>query len=352
MVYAGAKAGTADEISKTLHLQNLVPANGGDLLGAYLKDFFAQPALGDTELDGSKFETANALWGANHYDFQPTYISIIKTDFSGDLRRVNFGNTTAASNKINSWVAFQTHGNIPSIVSPLMLNKYTRLILTNAVYFKGGWAQPFYPGNTQKAPFYVTPSDEVRGATMDMTSIFGYAEDDSVQMLVLDYRYGDTSMIIVLPKAKDGLPALEADLTLSKLSTLLATIRPSLVHVTLPKFSADNTFDMIPALKTLGLRQVFDPKQSNLTGIAIDPSRPLYVNFIIHKAHLDVDEVGTEVAAATAIGVAVAASAPAPQQGPPPVPIPFIANHPFLYFIRDNANGQILFMGRIEDPTI
>ncbi len=351
MVYAGAKAGTATEIAKTLHLDNLAPADGGDLTATYLKDFAAQPPLGDSEPDGSKFETANALWGARHYKFNASYITSIKSDFGGDLRRVDFANPDAASDKINSWVSVQTHGKIPSIISPMMLSGSTRLVLTNAVYFKAGWQQPFYVDSTQKAPFHVAAGDDVQADTMTMTNELGYAEDDHVQILVLDYRYNDTSMVIVLPKAKDGLPAVEAGLTLSELSTLLDGKQYPLVHVTLPKFSADNSFNLIPALQALGLKQLFDFTRCNLTGIATDPSGPLYVNFVIHKAHLDVDEVGTEAAAVTAIGVAVSAAAPMPQLGPPPVPIPFIADHPFLYLIRDNATGQILFMGRVVNPT-
>ncbi len=351
MVYAGANAGTAAELAKTLHLDDLAPAGAAGLRATYLQDFAAQPPFGDTEPDGSKFETANALWGANDYHFNVGYISTIKSDFGGDLRRVNFANPQAASNKINQWVDLHTHGKIPSIISPPMLNAYTRLILTNAVYFKAGWAQPFDTDATRQALFHIATGHDVQADTMDMTTTeLGYAADDRVQILVLDYRYNDTSMVIVLPKAKDGLPEVEAGLTLTELSALLAAKQYPLVHVTMPKFSADSMFDMVPALKTLGLSQLFDPVRCDLTGIATDPAEPLYVNFVIHKAHLDVNEVGTVAAAVTAIGVAFLGSAPMPQIGPPPVPIPFIANHPFLYFIRDNNTGEILFMGRVVDP--
>lgn len=351
MVYAGAKGGTAAELAKTLHLDELKPAAANGLRATYLQDFAAQPVLGDTQPDGSKFETANALWGANHYNFNAGYIATIKFDFGGDLRRVNFVSPQAAIDKINNWVDLHTHGKIPSIISPIMLSGDTRLVLTNAVYFKAGWAQPFYLDATRKALFDIASGDDVQADTMDMTSELGYAADDRVQILVLDYRYGDTSMVIVLPKAKEGLPAVEAGLTLAELDSLLAARQYPLVHVTMPKFSADSTFDMVPSLQILGLKQLFDPVRCDLTGIATDPAGPIYVSLVIHKAHLDVDEVGTEAAASTAIVAPVPASAPIPQLGPPPVPIPFIANHPFLYLIRDNATGEILFMGRVVDPT-
>jgi len=345
MVYAGAKAGRAAEIAKTLHFDDLASGGGSDLRATYLQDFAGQPPSGDTEPDGSKFEAANALWGANQYYFNAT----IKSDFGGNLQRVNFADAEAANDKINNWVAAQTHGKIPSIISPMMLNGGTRLVLTNAVYFKAGWAQPFDTSDTRKAPFHVAPGDDVQADAMDMTSTLGYAADDRVQILVLDYRYRDTSMVIVLPKAKYGLHRVEASLALPELSALLARKLNSLVHVTMPKFSADSTFDLIPTLRTLGLSQLFDPERCNLTGIGTAPSSPLYVNFVIHKAYLDVDEVGTEAAAVTAMGFYPRSIRI--RNGPPPVPIPFIADHAFLYFIRDNATGQILFMGRVVGPT-
>jgi len=349
MVYAGAGSQTAVELAKTLRLETLTPAPGSNLRATYLQDVAAQPPFGGTEPNGSKFETANALWGENHYDFNPAYIATIKADFGGDLRRVDFADTAGASNEINNWVAAQTHGKIPSIIAPAMLTADTRLILTNAVYFKAAWQIPFDPYDTRRTGFHVTPRDTVQAETMEMTKNLGYAEDAYVQMLMLDYRYSDTSMVIILPKAGQDLSTVESELTISELDALAAARSSALVHVTLPKFSADNTFDMVSALESLGLTRLFDPGLCDLTGIATDPAGPLYVSFVIHKAHLDVDEAGTEAAAATAVGVMVGAVAPGVIDTILK-PIQFIADHPFIYFIRDNATGEILFMGRVVDP--
>jgi serpin B len=344
MLYAGAGGSTATEIAHTLHLENIPMAPGANALGAFLHAVKKQPVGFGAAADGARLASANALWGSKNARLNPAYVRTIETSFDGGIFKVDFSRRAAAAARIDSWVAAQTGGEITDLISADQLNGQTRLVLTNAVYFQAGWKNPFDAADTAQAPFHVAPGHDVAAAMMNQTDEFDYAAANGVQLISLEYRYGDASMIIILPDQIGGLAAVEAAMTPAMLDGLLKTARYEKIQLEMPKFLARSSFDLPPVLQALGMRQAFDPVRADLSGIAEVAQGRLFVSDVVHKAYVDVDEVGTVAAAATGMTI-VTLSAPMPTP-----PIPFIADHPFLYLIRDDATGDILFMGRMSDP--
>jgi serpin B len=345
MLYAGARGSTAMEVAHTLHLKNLSVEHGTDLRTTFLQAVKQQPVGFGAVVDGAKLMSANALWSGESADLDPAYIATINTIFDGEIFKIDVSKPDAAARRIDNWVAVHTGDKILHLISSAQLNRQTRLVLTNAVYFQAGWADPFDAANTAPAPFHVTPGRDVDAPMMNQTHEFDYAAGNDARLISLDYRYGDASMIIILPNETNGLGAIEAAMTPDMLDRLLANASAQKIRLEMPKFDAESSFDLPPVLKSLGMRQAFDPMHADLTGIANEAAGRLFVSDVVHKAYVDVDEAGTVAAAATGITITtLAAPLPTP-------PIPFIADHPFLYLIRDNATGEILFMGRMTDPT-
>ncbi len=243
---------------------------------------------------------------------------------------------------INRRVEEQTEEKIKDLIASGVLDTTTRLVLTNAIYFKGDWSRPFKPAATYQDDFHLADGRKVKVPLMRQTDDFGYAEDDRVQALQMHYRGGYLSMTVVLPKAKDGLAEIESDLTPEKLEAWHKALHDREVIVTFPKFTMTSEFDLGRTLGQLGMPLVFSD-QADFSGISPGPE-PLKISAVIHKAFVDVNETGTEAAAATAIGLA-AAAAPLPTQ-----PVVFRADHPFLFLIRDRQSGSILFLGRVSQP--
>jgi serpin B len=215
----------------------------------------------------------------------------------------------------------------------------TRLVLTNAIYFKGTWLTQFDEKKTRKAPFYVTPTAPVSADMMSLEAEFRFGGDDATQVVELPYKGKDLAMLVLLPVARDGLPALEARLDNALLDSWLAGMATREQIVELPKFEMTKSFSLNGTLADMGMPSVFDPSAADLSGI--DGARDLFVQTAVHKAFVKVNEEGTEAAAATGISVGVTS-----------MPSSFTADHPFLFLIRDNVTGSILFLGRVTDPTV
>jgi serpin B len=331
MVYAGAKGETAAQMGQALHLPpRVVPGAQAPVLAA---------------ADELTFRTANALWLAPHYPAKPGFVAVVRDDFGGKLQVVDFTNSQGAADEINAWVAAQTAHKIQNLVAPPMFSAATRMVLTNAVYFKASWLRPFEKEETRPMPFHTPGGREVQVDMMNTTAHFSFLRRDGMQMVSLPYK-GDAALVVILPDRDDGLAALEAKLTPALLQTWLDAAQPARVALSLPKFKETSTFDMNDTLQNLGMRQVFDPAQADLTGIAAVPGERLFVSDVVHKAYIDVNENGTEAAAATAV-VMMTMSMPMPEAPP----VPFVADHPFLYLIRASSTGAILFIGRVDDPT-
>jgi serpin B len=344
MTYAGARADTAAEIAKTLHFTmpagHLHPA-----MGALLRDRNAAH-------DGYQLKEADALWVQTGYSFLPEFIKLNKDNYEADLNLVDFISATEATRQtINIWVEQRTENKIRELLQPGSLDRYTRLVLTNAIYFKGDWEERFKKEDTKDEDFRLFAGRAINTTMMHMTKGFNYFDGGSFQALEIPYKKKELSMIVLLPKAVEGLSAFEQSLTPAKMQQLLGQLWPAgTVIVTMPKFKMEAQFRLKDTLIAMGMKKAFDMKLADFSGVASREAMRrdgnLSISTVIHKAYVDVNEEGTEAAAATAVGVAVA-SAPTS----PTLPIIFRADHPFMFLIRDNRSGSILFIGRVTNPS-
>jgi serpin B len=344
MTYAGARGPTAAEMARTLHF---------DLPSGQLHEAFRHqitelhsrntPRAGSKEDPDVQLVTANALWVQANYRLLPDFLKLIEQNYGGGLHTVDFrGATEAARKTINAWVEEQTRNKIKELLKPGILDPTTRLVLTNAIYFKALWAAPFAAEQTRPDDFHVSMQDKVRVSMMNQTTSFGYADAGAAQVLELPYKGDTLSMVILLPKAVDGLAALESAMTLEALETLLKKLSPQRVQVSLPKFKLTGEFKLNQVLSELGMPLAFDLDLADFSGMT--GTRDLCISAVVHKAFVEVDEKGTEAAAATAVVMALRAVMHAPR---PPV---FRADHPFVFLIRDVRTGAILFLGRLVRP--
>jgi serpin B len=337
MAYAGARGDTASEMAKTLHFtlpqQHLNPA-----MGALLSDLNAVH-------DGYQLSVANALWAQQGYTFLDDFLQLLKTDYGAGLNQVDFkGATEAARLTINRWVEQKTQDKIKDLLQPGTLAPSTRLVLTNAIYFKGDWQTQFDKAQTRDEDFYPSQLQTKQVAFMHRADSFSYFDGGTFQVLEIPYKSKELSLIVLLPKDRSGLPALEQSLTASNTQQWLSQlVQRDKVIVALPKFKSTQQFELGATLGAMGMAQAFSGSAdfSGMTG-----KRDFAISEVIHKAYIDVNEEGTEAAAATAVGFRALA-----MRGPVEQPPVFRADHPFIFLIRDNRSSSILFMGRMADPV-
>ncbi len=340
MVYAGARGQTAAQMAAVLHLgpdTAATQAAFGNLL---------RQVVADGNASGSELNLADALWGQAGYPFAPAFLQLLHDAYGADLSSANFeGAPEQARATINAWVAQQTQGKIPDLFPPGSLTAATRLVLANAVYFKGNWAQPFDPASTYGGAFQVAPGQTVSAPMMHQTATFGYADRDGVQTLEMAYAGSHLVMDILLPDQANGLANLEQQLTPANLATWTSGLSQQRVAVTLPKFQVTESFSLNQTLGAMGMPTAFSPA-ANFSGMN-NGQDPLHISAVVHQATVAVGEQGTEAAAATGVGMtadaAVSVQPPAQQQ--------FRADHPFVYVIRDTSTNTVLFMGRISNPA-
>lgn len=340
MVYAGARHDTAAEMRKALRIS---------LLDEPLHAAYADQTR-MTNAPGKPYalSVANALWGRQGFRFEDAYLALLNKNYGAVLTALDFKDAQGSSEKVNAWVASRTNDKIKSIVSPATFNDDLRLILTNAIYFKGNWLDEFDKKYTQREPFYA-PGGQTQAELMHRKGDYRYAEDPQLQVLGMPYKGKELSMVVLLPKSKDGLPALEAALTKDKLDAHVAALKEGEVIVTFPKFKLETGYSLADTLKSMGMTLAFArcgavSSCADFSGI-LDPEQDkLSIDFVAHKAFVEVNEEGTEAAAATSVEMF------GPTSLPPPVPV-FRADHPFIFLIRDDRSGAVLFLGRFSKPS-
>lgn len=342
MTYAGAKGATATEMAKTMHF-DLAPANLDDAFHSLLLRLDASGGK-DPEM-----HVANRLFAQNDLKLLPSFTKVTHDSFLADVGLVDFKTAAEPARElINKWVDGQTHSKIQDIIPKGGITATTRLVLVNAIYFKGGWVTEFKKGATTTDAFTLAPGKSTKAPTMHQQVVTGYGETADAQILSLPYHYAGydhaTSMVVVLPKTADGLGKLEAGLDGKKLAGFSAAIGSADVVVSLPKWKATIFSDLSDKLASMGMPTAFDEKKADFSGITSDTK--LFISKVLHKAFVEVDEAGTTAAAATAVIIA----APTAVSEPMPTKT-FKADHPFLFYIRDDSTGAVLFMGRIADPT-
>jgi serine protease inhibitor len=331
MTYAGARGETEKEMAEvmrfTLPQEQLHPT-----FAALTEDIGAH-----SEQQGYQLDVANRLWGQNGCGFLPEFLRITRDDYGAELGQVEFAsNTEGARQEINAWAQKLTKGKIKELFVPGVLNEATVLVLTNAIYFKADWATQFEREHTRDAPFHVSTEEEIYVPMMSQMEMFNFAETEDLKVLEMPYTGDVLSMLILLPNTVDGLPELEEKLTADNLATWFGGLHQEEVDVSFPKFAMTSQFRLDEVLKSMGMSSAFVPGKADLSGM--NGSNDLFLQAVIHKAFVEVNEEGTEAAAVTADDAADDAGAC------------FQANHPFLFLIRHNPTNCILFMGRVVNP--
>jgi serpin B len=340
MTYAGAREETRDQMKAVLRFSmgGMAVHNAFSALEERLNGLRKQ--------DGIELLTANSLW-PQAGEILEEYLSIIDACYDAGIKPVDYRNDASreqARKRINGWVAERTREKIQDLVPEGVLDALTRLVLVNAIYFKGDWALPFEEAATADGPFHLDPGNTITHPLMHQEARFGYGEQDDLQILEMDYEGGDLSMLVILPRRVDGLGAVEARLDPETLSEWGRRLRRQKVDVYLPTFKMSAAFRLDQPLKQMGMTHAFDPAAANFAGIDGHPDR-LYITAALHQAFVEVNEAGTEAAAATAVAVGVRSLGP-----PKEIPL-FRADHPFLFLIREKQTGALLFLGRVADPS-
>lgn len=350
MTYAGAKGPTQEQMAQVLQYptsaqtlqtlgltrEPLTPEQFAQAYGRIIKDLNNRGRRNKYEL-----RVANALWGQKDHKFLRSFTSLVERHYGGALKELDFITATENSRQaINDWVEKQTAGKIKNLLGRGVVDPATRLVLTNAIYFKGNWARKFKPEQTRAEPFTLPGGSSVQVSMMIQESRFGYAETDRLQVLEMPYSGEELSMVILLPKENEGISQLEAELTAESLAQWLDAIGTRDVIVTIPKFRMTSKFAMESVLRAMGMTEAFS---KNADFSAMTGERDLFISAVVHQAYVDVNEEGTEAAAAT--GVVMKLTSVAPEL--PPI---FRADHPFLFLIRDKTSGSILFLGRLMNP--
>lgn len=337
MTYAGARGNTAAEMARVLHFD----AGDARLYGSFGK---LQRQVSEAEKQpGIELEIANALWAQKDEPLLPAFLKVANDDYQASVEQADFKTSAdVVARKINQWVAQKTKDRIQEILSPGSLDRDTRLVLANAIYFKGRWANPFWKAGTSSQPFHLSRGDEIMAPLMHTSDDVKYFEDGGLQALELPYNGGELSMVILLPRKINALPRMERKLKPKELDFILAKMKKQTVEIFLPKFKEESDFVLNDTLAKMGMPDAFNGATADFSGL--NGKRDLYISHVLHKAWVEVTEEGTEAAVATIVLAEHEIS-----ERPPPPPI-FRADHPFIFLIRDIRSGSLLFIGRLADP--
>ncbi|MFH0939394.1 MAG: sigma-70 family RNA polymerase sigma factor [Planctomycetota bacterium] len=341
MTWAGTRGETAKQMTKALSF-SLQPERQHAAFAALIQSLNAETTK-DGKKRGFQLSVANRLFGQKGYSFVPEFLALNKNLYGAPLQELDFKKETEAARlTINKWVEEKTREKIKDLIPQGQLTPDVKLVLTNAIYFKGLWTSPFKKKLTQDAPFTLAGGAKVQAPMMQKTLDAGYFEiEGRLQALELPYEGNEISMVVLLPATADGLSDLENDLTADNLKAWTGHIQKTEVEVSLPRFKITwGTFDLVPNLKSLGMTDAFDDKKADFTGMTTH--KDLSIGLVLHKAFVDVYEEGTEAAAATAVVGWIT--------GPKHMPKIFCADRPFRFLIREKATGSILFLGRMADP--
>ncbi|MGD0712386.1 MAG: serpin family protein [Bacteroidales bacterium] len=331
MTYAGARNETEKQMSQTPFHENF-----GALINEIEKD-----TLGVTKLS-----IVNSLWAQKDYPFLDSFFNLVKAHYDAILKNVDFKNNAEREKvrkELNNWVEQKTKDKIKELVKEKDINEYTRLILVNAIYFKSEWDHTFKKSETKEKPFYFNDNDTIHTSMMhnDEASV-KYYENEKMQVVEIPYKNQSLSMVIFLPKKIDGIDDLENSMNNENYLNTIKSLSPKTINLYIPKFTTKFDFRLDAALKIMGMPFAFDPYKADFSGMS--GRKDLYIYHVLHQAYINVNESGTEAAAATAVIIAHYSVMLNNNL------IIFNADHPFIYLIKDNNTGSILFMGKIMNP--
>ena len=341
MTYGGARGETERQMAAALQFllsqDRLHPAfNSIDIELAKR----GEVAKKGTDEKGFRLNVVNAIWGQKDFKFTSGYLDLLAQYYGAGMRIVDYIKAAEPSRQIiNQWVSDQTEGKIKDLLPQGSVNNLTRLVLTNAIYFNAAWAYQFEKAATQNGQFHLLDKSVVTVPMMRQLKSFRYAEGTNYKAVELPYDGNQLSMLLVLPGA-DQFASFEAALNSQLLKDIIGKLQPAQVNLTMPRFKIESQYSLKAALANLGMAAAFSPSEADFSGM--DGQRDLYISDVVHKAYVSVDEAGTEAAAATGVIMSTTSL---------PVNIKDVTlDHPYIFLIRDNPTGTILFMGRVMNP--
>lgn len=341
MLRPGARGETADQMDQVMH------GVGADGLAAAISSLQAAlDARSGTykDVEGKDVQLtlriANSAFGQRGLAIEQPFLNALSSRFDTGVRLVDYVNDPEGARRlINGWVSDQTEQRIPDLLAPGTIDELTRLVLANAIYLKAPWQTQFARDATSAGSFTRPDGSTVQVPLMHLQESFAYAEGSGWQAVDLPYVGGSLSMTVILPTDLD---AFERSMTEAQLERILGALAPREVQLAMPSFATESKTDLSAQLSALGMPLAFDPNEADFSGITSD--QQLYVSHVVHQANITVNEAGTEAAAATAVVVGAT--------GLPSDIARMTVDRPFLFAVRDGQTGAVLFLGRIEDPSI
>jgi serpin B len=342
MTYAGARGSTAKCMAETLKF-NL------DSESFHRAFYDLDSKLSEIQNAGKvKLNVANSLWLQEDFEVLQSFLDLTNKYYGAGIKKVDFkNNSTGAVRQINTWVEDKTNDKIKNLLTSGDVNELTKLILCNAIYFKGNWDLQFNDFATKERKFYLLNGDEKLVSTMKQEASFQYSEFENFSALDMPYAGKQVSLAIFLPKENDGLSKIEKEMTGKNVRNWLEELdsrRAKEAIVSLPKFKTTCRTKLSQILKSMGMAAAFG--NADFSGIS-ENSDQLGISEVIHQAFVELDEKGTEAAAATAVIMAKGCAMPMN----PVKPFIFKVDHPFIFIIRDKVTNSILFIGKIVDPN-
>ena len=338
MTYLGAREETASEMAAVLHF-NLPLEMLGKAFQSITEELNSSN-MSDMET-GDPFNLAisNNLWVEDSFNLLFTYKTAVSLFFNASVESLNFiGDPESSRETINNWVAENTMQKILNLIPEGMINAETRLVLTNAVYFKASWQHPFRESATARADFHLSDESVIQVPMMSQTEHFNYASDSDWQAISLNYAGSNSAMLIVLP---ENISEFEENFDLSTLQNINLSLNSENIRLSMPKFEFSQSMSLNDILQSMGMEAAF---YTNADFSGITGQQDLYISDVVHKAFVKVDEEGTEAAAATAVVMNLLSM--------PEEPVIVDINKPFLFFIQDNETGSVIFMGKVMNPML
>jgi serpin B len=337
MIYSGSGGTTAAEMSEVLYF----PRQG--LLDPVELGMRESILAADT-MPGTDLRLANAIWAQEDFSFLPSYLTRVEKYYDAPLTLLDFTETSnreESRKRINQWVGEKTNNRIQDLIQPGILDASTRLVLTNAIYFNGGWMFPFDKGATSSSLFHVSKHESIQADFMHQTRSYPYYEDEEIQAISLPYKDSRMALVVILPRSIEGWRMISQVISYERINLVTSEMRTREVQLALPKFTSVLQINLRQELTAMGMGTAFS-RHADLSGMTGEKN--LFVDEVIHKAFIEVDEQGTEATAATAAIIGLKSSLR-------DEPVTMNADHPFVFFLLDQQTGCIIFTGRLVKPS-
>ncbi len=342
MAQAGARGETEKQIAQVMHF-NPNQQQLHSSFNAIDQHFTAMGSPRSTLQRPMALRMANSAWGQQDEGWEKAYLDTLAANYGAGVQLTDFrAGSEAARARINEWVKVRTEGKIPELMPAGAVTNQTRLVLVNAVYFKAAWSKPFQKSQTAPAPFNLLDGKQVSVPTMRLTATLRHAKLGDWQAVELPYEGGATGMLLLVPEP-GKFAAAEQQLTTAQLQQLIAALQTKQVTLTLPSFKFDSAFSLADTLQAMGMTDAFDGNKADFSGM--NGKRNLFIQAVIHKAFVAVDEEGTEAAAATGVTVAETSVIS------PSDMVTLKVDRPFLFAIQEKQSGNLIFFGRVVNPA-